>query len=319
MATVQVYVEHRNGAVAGVTFELLAAARDLADAGGMSVEAVVAAAQPDPLLADLGAADRVRVIRHPALSPYLPEAHAAALKAAVEAGEPDLLLMAYSSIGLDLAPNVAVACARSLVSYAVRLELADGALLATSVIYGGKLRGEIRLELPAAVTLTPGSYREDDGRRPGSPERVDQAPPDELDHLRTHVVSENTPDPEAVDITAAPRIVCVGRGLGDAEAIGDVEALCRAMGAELAGSRPVIDSGWLPKERQIGKSGHKVKARMYLSLGVSGAPEHLEGMGECDLIIAVNSDPNAPIFEHAHYGAACDLFDVLPALAERFR
>ena len=133
------------------------------------------------------------------------------------------------------------------------------------------------------------------------------------------VLEEIEPEAGGVDLTQAERILCVGRGIGEAAKIGLAAEVATLLGAELAGSRPVVDSGWLEKARQVGKSGRKVKPRLYVAVGVSGAPEHLEGMAAADLIVAVNSDARAPIFGAAHYGTTCDLFDLLPALAERLR
>ncbi len=151
-------------------------------------------------------------------------------------------------------------------------------------------------------------------RAAGRGERVQLPPPAELDSLRTTFVELVAASEEGVDLTKADRIVCVGRGIGGAENIAIAEELAAALGAELAASRPVIDSGWLPKARQVGKSGAHVEPKLYLALGVSGAPEHVEGMQGAELIVAVNSDPGAAIFHVAHYGAVADLFDVADEL-----
>ena len=142
------------------------------------------------------------------------------------------------------------------------------------------------------------------------------APPPELDRLRTTFIEPLEPPDEGVDLTTAETIVCVGRGIGGAENVELAEELATALGGELAASRPVIDSGWVPKARQIGKSGAMVQPKLYLGLGVSGAPEHVEGMQGAELIVAVNTDPGAAIFQIAHYGAVADLFDVVDELTE---
>ena len=128
-------------------------------------------------------------------------------------------------------------------------------------------------------------------------------------------------EPEAgdVDITAQEILVSVGRGIQSADNIPLVQELADAMGGVLAASRPIVDSKWLPKARQVGKSGVTVKPRFYLALGISGAPEHIEGMKDADLIVAINSDPNAPIFDYAHYGVAGDLFDIVPVLTGKLK
>jgi electron transfer flavoprotein alpha subunit len=137
-----------------------------------------------------------------------------------------------------------------------------------------------------------------------------------LDSLRTTFIEPLEPADEGVDLTTAETIVCVGRGIGSAENIEVAQELATALGGELAASRPVIDSGWVPKARQIGKSGASVQPKLYLGLGVSGAPEHVEGMQGAELIVAVNTDPGAAIFQIAHYGAVADLFDIVDELTE---
>ena len=138
-----------------------------------------------------------------------------------------------------------------------------------------------------------------------------------LEFGKMELIEEIAPTPTDVDLATAERIVCVGRGIGDEKSIDLARDLADLLGAEIAGSRPVVDSGWLPKPRQVGKSGQKVRPKLYLALGVSGAPEHLEGMAGSELIVAVNTDPGAPIFSVAHFSANCDLFEFVDSLTER--
>jgi electron transfer flavoprotein alpha subunit len=318
MGDILVHIETRAGAIQPVSLELLTAARELAGAIGVKVEALVAAAAPQELAARLGAADRVLAVAHPSLDPYTPEAHAAILAEVVRVRDPAIVLLGYSSVGLDLAPNLAGRTGRPLVSYCVKLAAAGDAVEAESLVYGGKLRATTRAKLPAIFAVTPGSYAEAEaGAAPA--EILDLAPPGAIDKLRMAFVSETRPPPGAIDLTQAERILCVGRGIGDKDGIAVAEEVAAALGAEIAGSRPVIDAGWLPKERQVGKSGCRVKPKLYIAVGVSGAPEHLEGMSAAELIVAINSDAKAPIFGVAHYGTTCDLFDLLPVLGERLK
>jgi electron transfer flavoprotein alpha subunit len=138
-----------------------------------------------------------------------------------------------------------------------------------------------------------------------------------LEFGKIELIEEIAPAPADVDLMTAERIVCVGRGIGDEKNIDLARGLSRLLGAEIAGSRPVVDSGWLPKARQVGKSGQKVRPKLYLALGVSGAPEHLEGMARSEVIVAVNTDPAAPIFSVAHFSATCDLFEFVDSLTAR--
>jgi electron transfer flavoprotein alpha subunit len=160
-----------------------------------------------------------------------------------------------------------------------------------------------------------GAYPAAAGRVAGSPtiERVSPPPPDQRVRFRRLV----RPEAGDVDITREGILVSVGRGIGEQENIELVEALASALGGAVSSSRPIADAGWLPRTRQVGKSGLRVKPKLYLALGISGAPEHLEGMRDAELIVAVNTDPRAPIFGVAHYGAVADILDVVPALTRR--
>lgn len=319
MGTILVYVETRGTTVLPISFELLAAARSLAAPVGWTVEALVAAADPSGPAAEITAADRVLTVAHPSLSPFLPEAHAGVLATVIEARQPDLVLCGYTTAGLDLAPAMAVRTGRALAAYCRALALEDGRLTASAQVYGGKLSAEIEAPLPAIACVVPGAFGEEAGRAAGTPERMTLPPPAALGALRTRVVDELQPATGGVDLTQAERILCVGRGIGEAAKIPQAAEVAALLGAELAGSRPIIDNGWLEKARQVGKSGTKVRPKLYVALGVSGAPEHLEGMARAELIVAVNSDARAPIFGAAHFGTTVDLFELLPALAERLR
>ena len=317
MIKVLVYGESRDGIVLPITHELLAAARQIAAAHAGEVLCCALAAEPAALVQQLKGADRILTIAHPALSSYNPEAHALAVRAVVEQVSPDVVLIGYTTAGLDLGSYVSIKTARPIVGYCTELAVKGATLNATSQLYRGKLNATTRTPLPAVAVLVPGNWDEKDGLSGGRGEVTSLPAPDSLDSLRIRVTGSTAPDLNQVDLTKAERIVCVGRGIGNAEKLPLASELATALNAEIAGSRPVIDSGWLPKARQVGKSGQKVKPKLYIAAGVSGAPEHLEGMKGADFIIAVNSDAKAPIFEFAHVGTTCDLFELLPALARQ--
>jgi electron transfer flavoprotein alpha subunit len=319
MAGVLVYVEHRDGKVLPVTYELLDAARRIAATVVGDVMCCAFGADPETLVAQLDGADRILLMRHPALSPYYPEAHAIALQSVAQSCTPDVLLLAYSSVGLDLGSVVAIKMSLPFVGYCIALQVGNGALDAASQLHGGKLVAKTRTPLPAIAAVVPGSFDESGGRVEGRGEVTEMAAPEALTALRTCFVSASAPDTNQIDLAKCERIVCVGRGIGGADKIAIANDLAASLDAEIAGSRPVIDAGWLPKMRQVGKSGQKVKPKLYIAAGVSGAPEHLEGMKGADCIVAINSDAKAPIFEVAHIGTTCDLFELLPALNERIR
>jgi electron transfer flavoprotein alpha subunit len=317
MGNVLVYIETSAGRVAPISFELLGAARTLAARLGGEVEALLAGG--GDLTKELGAADTVIEVEHPALSPFVPEAHVAALAEAIRSRNPQVVLVGNTSVGIDLAAGAATATGRPLVSYCLGLEADGGTVVARSQLYGGKIVATTRTDAPAVFAVVGGSFPEASGRSGGKGARVTMEPPAALSSLRTRFLAASGPAGEGVDITKAERLVSVGRGIGGPENIELAEELAKALGAEIGASRPVCDSGWLPKARQVGKSGMTVKPNLYFAIGISGAPEHLEGMRDSELIVAVNSDANAPIFAVAHYGTTCDLFDLLPALTERLK
>jgi electron transfer flavoprotein alpha subunit len=291
---------------------LLAFARPVADALGGDLVALVAGAGP---AGGLDSADVVLEVSHPALSPYLPEAHQAVLVAAIAARAPDVVLVENTTHGYDLAAAAAAAARLPFVGYCVGLSLEGGQAESVSEIYGGQLQATARTSLPAVFAINSAALHEE-ASAAGRGERVALPPPSALDSVKTTFVELVEPTDEGVDLAAAELIVCVGRGIGGADNIAVAQELADALGAELAASRPVVDSGWLPKVRQVGKSGATVRPKLYLGLGVSGAPEHVEGMLGSELIVAVNTDPGAAIFNIAHYGAVADLFDVVDELTE---
>ncbi|MHB8456995.1 MAG: electron transfer flavoprotein subunit alpha/FixB family protein, partial [Acidimicrobiales bacterium] len=200
--------------------------------------------------------------------------------------------------------------------YVIGLVTEGTSLVATSQIYGGKLLAETLIESERAIcAVIGGSFSGEPGKASGTPRVVASTPPD-LSAARTSFVAAHAPETGGIDITVADMLVSIGRGIGSQDNLELVQELADALGVPLSASRPVIDQGWLPKPQQVGKSGMKVKPRAYLAFGISGAPEHLEGMRNADLIIACNTDPNAPIFEVAQYGTTLDLFDLVPALLE---
>jgi electron transfer flavoprotein alpha subunit len=305
MGDVLVYIDP------AINTRLLAFARRIADDVGGDVVALVAGAEP---VAELPGADVILEVTHPALSPYLPQAHQAVLAAAIEERSPSLVLIENTTAGYDLGAAAATAAGLPFVNYCLALSVDGGEVESTSAIYGGQLQATARTPLPAVFAVNSVALG-DEPAPGGAPERATLTAPPSLDGLRTSYIEsvEPTAD-EGVNLESAELIVCVGRGIGGAENIELAEELAEALGAELGASRPVIDSGWVPKSRQIGKSGAIVKPRLYLGLGVSGAPEHVEGMQGSELIIAINTDPGAAIFNVAHYGAVADLFDVVDEL-----
>ncbi len=306
MGDVLVVAEHLEGALADITFEMLGQARRLCGqtGGGAAVLLVGGGGQ---MAGQLGEADKVYTVEADAA--FNPETHLAALRAAVEAVSPQVVMVGATAMGMDLGGALSAHLDYPLAAYCTALAADGGQITATSQIYGGKMN--VTSELgpgPCVVAVIPGSFPAEAGRKEGEPAVESLAAPAGEGRIRFKQMI--MPEAGDVDITAHEVLVVVGRGIGKKEEIQVAEELAEALHAVVAASRPVIDAGWLPKSRQVGKSGLKVKPKVYLALGISGAPEHIEGMKESATIIAVNTDKNAPIFDVAHYGLVGDLFDV---------
>ncbi len=304
------------GQLAETTFELLGKARALAGDGGEVIALLGGHGQKD-LSAQLGAADKVIYADHPALEQFNPQAWCKAVTQMLQGRLPGLVLVSYSSQGMDLASGVGTALDLPVLAYATDVQADGGQITVTSQLYGGKIMAESAVSGDSAiVAMLAGVAPADAGRAEGSP-AVEEVSLEGLDALQVTFKELIEPEGGDVDITKADVIVSVGRGIQSEENIEMAEALAQKLGGVVAASRPIVDAKWLPKSRQVGKSGLKVKPKLYIALGISGAPEHIEGMKDSETIIAINSDPKAPIFEYAHYGVAEDLFDVVPALTEK--
>ena len=312
MGDVLVVAEHLDGALGDITFEMLGQARQLA--GTLGGQAAVALVGGDAgMVGQLGEADKVFTVE--ADANFNPETHLAAVRAVVEAASPQLVLVGSTAMGMDLAAGLSVGLGYPLAAYCTALEAGGGNLTATSQLYGGKMNVSSDLGAgPCIAAVISGSYSADAGRKAGEPAAQAVDAPQTAGKVRFKRII--APEAGDVDITASEVLVAVGRGIGKKEDIEVADELAKALNAVVAASRPVIDAGWLPKSRQVGKSGLKVKPKVYIALGISGAPEHIEGMKSSATIIAVNTDKNAPIFDVAHYGVVGDLFDVCEELVD---
>ncbi|MBN2580028.1 MAG: electron transfer flavoprotein subunit alpha/FixB family protein [Pirellulales bacterium] len=310
-----VLAEIQRDAVADVTQELLAAARGVAAATGGQVVALVLSKNGDAYVPALKAADRIVLLNDPLLADYSPEPFLAVLQEVVAAEQPRAVLIGSTSIGWDLAPMLSAKLSAPLVVGCKAIQAEGGALRVTTSFCGGKMMAEVKVaDAPAVLMVLPGSFRASGETGQGKVEARSPSAP-----LAAGAVGfEELILPEAgdVDITQQDVLVAVGRGIQQQDNVELAEQLAEALGGAVCASRPVVDQGWLPSTRQVGKSGMTVRPKLYLALGISGAPEHQEGMSGSDLIIAVNTDAKAPIFDFAHYGAEVDALDLLPKLVE---
>ena len=316
--SVLVVLEQSRGAWHKMSWETLAGAQKL----GMPVWAAVLGDGIDELAAELSGkrADKVFAVEHALLAHYTADAYTAALAQLIEQTKPSLVLFPHTYQVRDFAPKLATRLSRVLVSDVIRVEVSGDAFLFGRQLFQGKLNGDYRAAGPGPhfASVQAGAYRAD-SLEPGSAAVEKFAPALDAGAIRAKVEEPFRESQRAVDLTAADLIVSVGRGIKEKENIAIVEALAQAMGAELAASRPICDNGWLPMERQVGSSGQTVSPKVYIAVGISGAIQHQVGMKGAKAVVAINKDPNAPIFEIADYGLVGDLFEIVPALTEEIK
>ncbi|MCP4166677.1 MAG: electron transfer flavoprotein subunit alpha/FixB family protein [Chloroflexi bacterium] len=311
-----VVIEHLQGQVLEISYVMLAAAHKLAEKTGGEVIAILLGHDGRALADDL-ATDRVIYLDHPALAEFTPDAYLAALVALVTAERPRAVLLGHTSIGMDVASGLSARLALPLVSQCKSVASSNGSLQFTSQICGGKIMAEGDFpEGTLLLTMLPGGFKPEDGRSSERPELM-MADPPPLEDLRVSLLQYIEPEAGDVDISEEPILIAVGRGMQNEDNLELVQELADALDGEICASRPIVDLGWLPTSRMVGKSGRSVKPKLYLALGISGAPEHIEGITDSDLLIAVNSDPAAPIFDIAQFGAEIDMFDLVESLVEQ--
>ncbi len=315
---IYVLIEHLQDQVSDMSYMMLAAGRPLAEASGGNLVAMLLGQDAQGLAADLGA-DRVLYVNHPALADFNPEAYTRVLAELIKEGAPRAVLLGETSMGADVAGTLSARLDLPIVSLCRNTYAEGGTLKFVSQIYGGKVLAEGDLPEPTAlITMVPGEFKAEAGQSATAPEIVPTSPPD-LEGLK--VTHKQYIEPEAgdIDITKEPILIAVGRGIQQEANLELAEELASAMGGTICASRPVVDQGWMATNRLVGKSGKTVKPKVYLAIGISGAPEHAEGISDTELFIAINTDEQAPIFDIAKYGAAADLFDLIPALTEKIK
>ena len=317
MSGIFVVGEHLQGEVTETTFELLAIARRLAETSGWQVTAGLVGSDVSEMAAGLGGADRILTVDDPGWEIFNPEGQSAVFSSLIAQSDASVVLVPYTSTGMDVSSYLAESMGIPLVSFCTSVT-SEGGLTATCRLHAGKIEADVAVDGDRAIFAILSGSAATEGGRSGGAAVVEEVPnPIDPGSLRTIALGLTLPEGGDVDITSKEVLVVVGRGIESADNLRQAQALADALGGSVAASRPIIDQGWLPKSRQVGKSGLTVKPRIYLSLGVSGAPEHLEGMKDAETIIAINSDPQAPIFSVAHYGWVGDLFDLLPELVDR--
>jgi len=322
--TILVIVEQREGKLNRVSWETITAGQAIAGATGWLLEAAVVGTNASSIAAEVAAKKLAKVyaIESPKLDPYTPDAFAAGLKQFLAAKQTKLVLMPHTYQVRDFVPKLATAMGRTVISDCIGFKHESGKLVFTRQMFQGKLAADVSFtgDAPWFVTFQNGAFRGDKAEAGPS-----AAPVETVDVEISDGVIRNRPQEvfkeakQSVDLTQAEIIVAVGRGIKEQQNIEIAKQLADALGGDLAASRPICDSGWLPMDRQIGSSGQTVAPKLYLALGISGAIQHIVGMKGSRAIIAVNKDSEAPIFEIADYAVVGNLFDIVPRLIEEVK
>jgi electron transfer flavoprotein alpha subunit len=322
--SILVVVEQREGKLNRASWETLTAGQALSSETGWPLEAAVVGSGIDDIAGEVAGKKvaKVYAIESPKLAPYTPDAFAVGLKQFLSQKEPRLVLMPHTYQVRDFIPKLATSMNRTTVTDCIGYKKDGQRLLFTRQMFQGKLAADVSFscDAPWFVTFQNGAFRGDKveaGTSPAPIEAVSVEIADDAVRNKPQEVFKEAK--QAVDLTQAEIIVAVGRGIKEQKNIEIAKQLAEAIGGEIAASRPICDSGWLPMDRQIGSSGQTVAPKLYLALGISGAIQHIVGMKGARTIIAVNKDSEAPIFEIADYAVVGNLFDVIPPLVEEIK
>lgn len=320
--SVLVVMEQNGGKWNRMSWETVVAGQQLAAEMGTELHLAIPGSDVGPLAAEAATKKcaKVYAVDHALLKDYTADAYTAAVEALIRAASPTLVLFPHTYQVRDFAPKLATRFSQVLISDVIAVRIEAGSPVFVRLLFQGKLNGDVRVSGggPYFASLQAGSYRVE-ALESGSAAVDNFAPALDAAAIRQKPEAPFRESARAVDLTTAEIIVSVGRGIKEKENIPVVEELAKALGAELAASRPICDAGWLPMERQVGSSGQTVAPKVYMAIGISGAIQHLVGMKGAKTIVAINKDANAPIFEVADYGIVGDLFEVVPALVEEVK
>lgn len=320
MGNVLVIAEHENGKVKKTAHELLTAANKLAAELGGQAEAVVIGAGLSDLCADLASfgAKKIYTAENADLAKYNTSAYAAAVAAAVEQSKPSVILSAASPVGKDLLPRLAAKLGAGLASDVVDLKVADGKLVATKPVYSGKALADITFNTEIQLaSLRPNSLGAGEAQSGASAETA--AVSASLGESKATMVELVQGKSDRPDLTEAEIIISGGRSMKAAENFKILDEVADVLGASVGASRAAVDSGYAPHDMQVGQTGKVVNPKLYIACGISGAIQHLAGMRNSKVIVAINKDPEAPIFTKADYGIVADLFEAVPLLKEELQ
>ena len=320
MPRIFVLAEHRQGTIRDITYEMLTKARDLAQQTSAELTAIIIGKNARELAKNLTAyANSILVVEDARLENFNSQAYKLILSKLIKEQNPTLVLIGHTSYGIDLAPRLAASLNLPLATDLIDLAFENDLFTVTRQMYGGKVnvKATARKAPTYIATIRQAAFTAQEPPAPLNAQITEIPTPLTEEITEKRFLQYVLPPPGGVDITAAEKLVGIGRGIKDQTNIPPVEELAKTLGAVLSCSRPIVDKGWLPNDRQVGTSGKTVKPKLYLALGISGAFQHILGMKGSDLIIAVNKDPKAPIFSFADYGVVEDLFKIVPSLKNK--
>lgn len=315
-----VFIEHKDCNLNKVSLEAITAAQAIGKDLGMKVSAVIPCTGDCPLIQEIAGYDLEKVIvaKSDKLGSYTPDAYADAWEQVIKATNPQYVVMAHTYQVRDFAPKVATRLGREVVGDCIRHRVDGGKLVLTRRIFLGKLDADVTVggDAPYFVTFQSGAFRGDNAAKGSAAvETIDI----NVGDIRMTAEEPFQEAKASVDLTKSEVIVAIGRGIKSQENIALAEQLAEALGADIAASRPICDSDWLPIDRQIGSSGQTVAPKLYVALGISGAIQHIVGMKNSGTIVAINKDSEAPIFDIADYGIVGDLFEAVPVMVEEIK
>jgi len=320
MAEIFVLAEHRRGQIRDITFEMLTKGKELAEKTNTDLTAILLGKDVKEHAKTLSEyAKKVSVVEDTRLKNFNSEAYQKVLSHLINERKPLLTMIGHTSFGVDLAPSLAAALKLPLATDCIDLEFESETLAVTRQMYGGKVnvKATVRKSESYIASVRQAAF---EAQKPAVNGEITEVVSPLLQEItEKRFIEYVLPPPGGVDITAAEVLVGVGRGIKDESNMPIVEELAKTIGGVLACSRPIVDKGWLPTDRQVGSSGKTVKPKLYIALGISGAFQHVLGMKNSDLIIAINKDPNAPIFNFSDYGIVDDLFKIAPALKDKIQ
>jgi electron transfer flavoprotein alpha subunit len=320
MTKIFVLAEHRQGQIRDITYEMLTKGREIAEKTNKELTAIILGnnvAEHAKALAEY--AKTVILIQDPKLENFNSEAYKKILTKLITEHKPALVMMGHTSYGIELAPRLAAALNTPLATDLIDLTFEGDTLTITRQMYGGKVNVKATAHKAETymVTIRQATFTAQKPATPANGQITETPSPLTEEITEKRFIQYVLPPPGGVDITAAEKLVGIGRGIKDQANMPIMEELAKTLGAVLACSRPIVDKGWLPNDRQVGSSGKTVKPKLYMALGISGAFQHILGMKSSDLIIAVNKDSKAPIFSFADYGIIEDLFKIVPPLKNK--